>query len=331
MKTTNLKRIVSGITSSNIPTIGNYLGAMKRWSIEQADQDTFYFIANSHAITVRQDPSKLKTRSLDNYAWLLASGIDTENNTIFIQSMVSAHAELAWILNNYTMIGELNRMTQYKEKIAQHGDSGQIVGLYDYPVLMAADILLYSADEVPTGHDQKQHIELTRNIAERFNHIYGVTFKVPKPVISDVGARIMNLANPDKKMSKSDPSVGTVYLNEKVDEVIGKFKKAVTDSENNIHYDKKNKPAISNMLEIYQGFSGKTIKEIEKMYQNAGYGKFKEELGELVSGELAKLQIKFEQNRYDDNFMNIIEEGNSKARKIADKKLQEVKEKIGLL
>ncbi|MBI2798337.1 tryptophan--tRNA ligase [Candidatus Saccharibacteria bacterium] len=332
MKVRNInKRVVSGITSSNIPTIGNYLGAMVRWAQEQ-DEDKLYFIANSHAITVRQKADHLRNCSLDSYVWLIAGGLDPDKCIIFIQSMVPAHTELAWILNNYTTMGELNRMTQYKDKTARFGEAGQLAGLFDYPVLMAADILLYDADEVPTGEDQKQHIELTRNIAERFNNLHGEVFKLPKPGIDEVGARIMNIADPSKKMSKSDPGPGTVYLKDTSEEVITKFKKAVTDSGSEVKYDKAKKPAVSNLLEIYHGFSGKPIEEIENKYRGKGYGDFKKDLGELVAGKLEELQAKFNKIRSNESeLMRIIESGNVKASKIANKKLEQIKQTIGLL
>lgn len=326
-----MKRVLSGIKPSGDMTIGNYLGAMMRWPKDQDKQESVFFVANLHAITARQDPTELKRRTYDLVAWFLTVGLDPEKTIICVQSQIPAHAELAWILNNYTTIGELNRMTQFKDKAGKSGSEGQLVGLYDYPVLMAADILLYDADEVPVGDDQAQHVELTRDIASRFNNLYGETFKLPKAILGEYSRRIMSLDNPSVKMSKSGQTASYVALDEGRDEIIKKFRRAVTDSGSAIEAT-DDKPAITNLLEIYSSFSGKTIAQVENDYVGVGYGQFKQDLGELVADKLKLLQEKFALIRADDNKLSsIIEAGNTKASAIASKKLTLVKQKIGLL
>lgn len=313
-------------------TIGNYLGAMRHWPLQQGKARTIFFVPNEHAITVRQDPADLKKRTLDLVAWLIAVGLDPNKTIILVQSKVTAHAELCWILDNYVTMGELSRMTEYKDKSKKLGPEGQVVGLFTYPVLMAADILLYDSDEVPVGEDQKQHIELTRHIAERFNKLYGETFVLPKATIPTSAGRIMSLDDPARKMSKSDHPDSFIMLAESADSIAAKFKRAVTDSDNLIKYDKANKPAISNLLEIYAGFNEESIENIEKKYIGVGYGRFKQELGELVTQKLLALQSEFEKIRSDEpKLLEIIEQGSAKATQIANKKLAEVKEKVGLL
>ena len=327
-----MKTVFSGLKPSGDMTIGNYLGAMKHWPKDQGDARTIFFVPNAHAITVRQDPELLKKRTLDLVAWLITVGVDPSKSIILVQSMVSAHAQLCWILDNYVTMGELSRMTEYKDKAKKLGPEGQLVGLFTYPVLMAADILLYSTDEVPVGEDQKQHIELTRDIASRFNQLYGETFVLPKAVTPSNGARIMGLDDPTRKMSKSDHPDSFIMLGESAQSVIAKFKRAVTDSDSKITYDKANKPAISNLLEIYAGFGDMSIEEVEEKYSETGYGEFKQDLGELVAEQLTGLQAKYDTIRSDEvMLMQIIEQGNEKARIIADEKLREVKEKVGLL
>lgn len=327
-----MKTIFSGLKPSGDMTIGNYLGAMRHWPKHQGLARTIFFVPNLHAITVRQDPDSLKKRTLDLVAWLIAVGVDPGQSIILVQSGVPAHVELCWILNNYVTMGELSRMTEYKDKAKKLGAEGQVVGLFTYPVLMTADILLYDSDEVPVGEDQNQHVELVRNIATRFNNLYGETFVLPKAVNPKLGARIMGLDDPTCKMSKSDHPDRSIMLTESVDSILKKFKRAVTDTGNEIRYDKDNKPAISNLLEIYAGFADRSIGEIEDQYINKGYGEFKQDLGELVARELAHLQSKFKTIRDDEGkLMQIIEAGNIKASKIANQKLQEVKNKIGLL
>lgn len=327
-----MKTVFSGLKPSGDMTIGNYIGAMRHWPKDQGKARTIFFVPNSHAITVRQDPTDLKKRTLDLVAWLLTVGIDPKQSIILVQSMVPAHAELCWILDNYVTMGELSRMTEYKDKAKKLGPEGQVVGLFSYPVLMAADILLYDTDEVPVGDDQNQHIELTRDIANRFNKLYGDTFVLPKAVNPKSGARIMGLDDPTKKMSKSDHPDSFIMLAEPADSILKKFKRAVTDSDSEVKYDKANKPAVSNLLEIYAGFSDKSITDIENQYVGKGYGDFKQDLGELVAEKLGELQAKFEVIRGDESkLMQTIEAGNAQAAEIANKKLAEVKEKVGLL
>ncbi len=326
-----MKRVLSGIKPSGDMTIGNYLGAMARWGELQEGAEAIFFVANLHAITVRQDPEELRRRTLDLVAWFLTVGIDPDKTIICVQSMLPVHSELAWILNNYATIGELNRMTQFKDKAGKSGAEGQLVGLYDYPVLMAADILLYDADNVPVGDDQVQHIELTRDIASRFNNLYGETFKLPKPTLGETSRRIMSLDDPSVKMSKSGTAASYVALDDDRETVIAKFKRAVTDSGSTIEAT-DNKPAVTNLLEIYAGFSGKSIAQLEQEYVGAGYGQFKQDLGELVAGKLADLQGVFARYRSDEGeLMAIIAAGNRKASEIAAVKLEDVKRKIGLL
>ena len=328
-----MKTVFSGLKPTGEMTIGNYLGAIKHWPLNQSkDNRTIFFVPNSHALTVRQSPEDIKTRTLDLVAWLLTAGIEPSKSIILVQSMVPAHAELFWILDNYVTMGELSRMTQFKDKSHKLGPEGQLVGLFNYPVLMAADILLYESDEVPVGEDQVQHVELTRDIANRFNKLYGETFVLPKATIPNYGGRVMSLDNPSVKMSKSDHPDSYVALGEPANSVLNKFKRAVTDSDTQVRYNKIEKPAISNLMEIYAGFSGMSLEEIENKYKGIGYGEFKNDLGELTAEKLSLLQKDFEKYRSNEgSLMSIIEEGSQKASAIANKKLAEVKNKIGLL
>jgi tryptophanyl-tRNA synthetase len=328
-----MKTVFSGLKPTGEMTIGNYLGAIKHWPLNQSkDNRTIFFVPNSHALTVRQSPKDIKTRTLDLVAWLLTAGIEPSKSIILVQSMVPAHAELFWILDNYVTMGELSRMTQFKDKSHKLGPEGQLVGLFNYPVLMAADILLYDSNEVPVGEDQVQHVELTRDIANRFNKLYGETFVLPKATIPNYGGRVMSLDNPSVKMSKSDHPDSYVALGEPANSVLNKFKRAVTDSDTQVRYNKIEKPAISNLMEIYAGFSGMSLEEIESKYKGIGYGEFKNDLGELTAEKLSLLQKDFEKYRSNEgSLMSIIEEGSQKASAIASKKLSEVKNKIGLL
>lgn len=328
-----MKRVVSGIKPSGELTIGNYLGAMKRWAENQHSDgyENFFFIANLHAITVRQDPELLRKRTLDVVAWLLTVDVDPNRSVIFVQSMVSAHSEICWILNNYVTMGELSKMTQFKDKSLKAGKEGQLVGLYDYPVLMAGDVLLYDADEVPVGKDQAQHVELARIIAQRFNNQHGETFKLPNAVMSKTTSKIMSLNDPSKKMSKSESADSYISLDEKADTIIKKFKRAVTDSDNKVKFDKE-KPALSNLLTIFSEFSGKSVNDLENEYDGKGYGQFKSDLGEIVAEKLTQLQKTFDEIRNNEKRLdNVITEGNSNASVIANEKLQLVKDKLGLL
>src|SRR5690606_38285009 len=254
----SLKRVVSGIKPTGDATIGNYLGAMKRWPLNQQSQESFFFVANLHAITVKQDPKVLHSRTLDTVAWLLTVGVNPDISVIFVQSMTPAHSVRSWILSNFTTMGEVGKMTQYKDKSQKMGSDGQFVGLYDYPVLMAGDIILYDADEVPVGDDQKQHVELTRNIVNRFNNAFPDTFKMLKPTFAQGFSRIMSLSDPTQKMGKTEAADGNIFLNESKDSIIKKFKRAVTDSDNKIAFNPEEKPALSNLLSIYSGFSDKS-------------------------------------------------------------------------
>ena len=329
---TSKKTIFSGIQPSGVITLGNYMGAIKNWVDMQNDFNCIFFLANMHAITVRQDPEKLKENTLKAYALLLACGIDPEKSLFFIQSLVGdTHAQLGWILNCYTQFGELSRMTQFKDKSQQHPENINS-GLFTYPCLMAADILLYQPDFIPTGKDQKQHVELTRNIAERFNGIYGQTFKIPEPYIKAEGASIKSLADPSKKMSKSDKNQNAcITILDSKDDIIKKFKKAVTDSEAKVYFSEE-KPGINNLMTIYSCFTGKSYDEIEKEFDNKGYGDFKLAVGETVADNLAPIQISFEKLFSDKAYLqSLYEKASLKAREISQITLNEVKNKIGFL
>ena len=281
-KTTAKKVMLSGIQPSGDLHLGNYLGAIKTWAARAEQYDCYYFMADMHTITVRQTPADLRRRTLEQLAIYIACGLDPEKNTLFVQSHVPAHAQLGWVLDCYTMFGELSRMTQFKDKSAKHADNIN-AGLFTYPALMAADILLYQPDYVPVGEDQKQHCELTRDIAKRFNGVYGDVFKIPEPFIPKEGARVMSLNAPDSKMSKSIPE-GCVFLMEKPEDIMRKFKRAVTDSdtENCVRFDLKEKPGVSNLINIYAACTGKTPAEIEAEFAGQGYGAFKPKVGEAV-------------------------------------------------
>ena len=327
------KVIFSGIQpTSGAFTLGNYLGAVKNWGPLQDEYNCAYCIVNQHAITVRQDPKELKAHTLSAYALMLACGIDPKKSITFIQSHVSTHAELAWVLNCYTQFGELSRMTQFKDKSAKHADNIN-AGLFTYPCLMAADILLYQADYVPVGADQKQHLELTRNIAERFNGLYSPTFTVPEPIIPKHGARIMSLQDPTKKMSKSDENVNAfVAVLDDPDTILRKFKRAVTDSDACVRFDPENKPGVSNLMAIYSTITGKTMEEIEQEFEGKGYGDFKPAVAEAVIEELRPIQERFRQFIGDKAYLEQCYKDNApKAQRIARKTLQKVMKKVGYL
>jgi tryptophanyl-tRNA synthetase len=327
-----MKRILSGVQATGKLHIGNYLGAIKPWAEMQHDGEALYFIPDLHTLNTRPKPEELREATLSTVAWLLAAGIDPQRSTIFVQSKVSAHSELAIILENFVTMGELARMTQYKDKSAKRGAEGQVAGLFTYPTLMAADILLYDANEVPVGEDQKQHVEIARDIADRFNNLYGPTFTVPQPHIGQIGARVMNLQHPESKMSKSDvDQSGNIMLLDGADDIRSAIKRAMTDSGSKVEVA-ADKPALSNLLQIYAGFSGKSIKEVVASYSEAGYGKFKDELAELVVGALVPLQQRFHVIRQDETqLLKVIEEGSVQAAKLANAKLSEVKAKLGLI
>ena len=326
------KVMLSGIQPSGELHLGNYLGAVKNWAALAEEFDCYYFMADLHSITVRQNPAELRRRSVAQLAQYIACGLDPEKNTLFIQSHVHEHAELGWILNCYTMFGELSRMTQFKDKCAKNADNIN-GGLFTYPALMAADILLYQADYVPVGEDQKQHCELTRDIAMRFNNIYGETFKVPEPYIPKVGARIMSLGNPTSKMSKSDPQ-GCVFLMDKPEEIARKFKRAVTDSdtENCVRYAPEEKPGVANLMSIYSSVTGKSFPEIEKEFEGKGYGVFKPAVGEAVIETLRPVREEAERMLADKAYLQqVYTEGAQKASYIARKTLRKVYKRIGFV
>jgi len=325
------RRIFSGIQPSGGLTIGNYLGAIKNWIKLQEEYDCLYCIVDLHALTVRQDPIELHQRTMSLAALYIASGLDPDKNILFIQSSVSAHAELAWILNCYTYVGELSRMTQYKEKAQKHTDNINS-GLFTYPILMAADILLYETDLVPVGEDQKQHLELSRDIAMRFNNIYGSVFTVPDAYIPKAASKVMDLQNPLKKMSKSDDDVNSyVLLLDSPDLIMKKFKRAVTDSESCIVYDKEKKPGIANLMEIYSAITGKTFEVIEFEFEKKGYGAFKTTVGESVVEILKPLQAKYKEIMNDKSFLEkIMLDGSQKAKSMSIITLKNVYKRLGL-
>lgn len=326
------KRIYSAIQPSGQLTLGNYLGALRNFPKLQNDYDCVYCIANMHSLTVRQDPAELKERIYSLLSLYLACGLDPEKNVLYLQSHVHEHAELAWILNCYTYNGELSRMTQFKDKSSKHADNIN-AGLFTYPVLMAADILLYQSDFVPIGQDQKQHLELSRDIADRFNKLYGQTFVVPAPLISKQGARIMSLQEPSKKMSKSDTNTSNfVLLTEAPEAIMKKFKKAVTDSEAEVRYDEENKPGVSNLINIYGAVTDKSVSDVEKEFEGARYGDFKMAVGQAVIDALTPIREKYEQLMNDKSYLNsVLKSGREKASEIASATLYDVYEKVGFV
>ena len=321
--------IFSGIQPSGMLTIGNYIGALSRFSQLQDQYDCIYCVVDEHAITVRQNPADLRRRCLELIALYIASGLDPEKTILYCQSHVSAHAELAWILNCYTYMGELSRMTQFKDKSAKHADNIN-AGLFTYPVLMAADILLYQTNLVPIGADQKQHLELTRNIAQRFNGVYGDVFTVPEPLISKTGARVMSLQEPDKKMSKSDLGDGSIFLLDDPDTVRRKIKRAVTDSESDIRFDPENKPGVSNLLSIISALSGESMDSICAELDGQGYGALKSRASDAVIPALEPLQVEFKRLIADKEYLFSVLNGSAeKAAYLAAKTLRKVQKKIG--
>lgn len=326
------KVIFSGSQPSGFLTLGNYVGALKNWVALQDEYDCIYCIVDLHSLTVRQDPQELRARSRSFLAQYIACGLDPEKSIIFIQSHVSAHAELTWILNCFTYMGELSRMTQFKEKAKIHSDNVN-AGLFTYPVLMAADILLYQTDLVPVGEDQKQHLEISRDIAVRFNNIYGDVFTIPDGYIPKVGARIMSLQDPTSKMSKSDENPNAyIGLLDKPGVVMRKFRRAVTDSDMQIRYDEENKAGISNLMSIYSSMTGKSFDEIEKDFDGKGYGDFKTAVGESVVDTLKPIQDRYEELMEDKTYLDtVMREGAEKAEYIANKTLRKVYRKVGLI
>jgi tryptophanyl-tRNA synthetase len=326
------KTILSGIQPSGDLTLGSYLGAIKNWVELSEEYNCFYCIVDMHAITVRQNPQELKSRTIAQLAQYIASGLDPQKNTIFIQSHVSAHAELSWVLSCYTMFGELSRMTQFKDKSAKHHDNIN-AGLFTYPALMAADILLYQAHLVPVGVDQKQHVELTRDIAGRFNGIYGDVFTMPEPYIPKIGAKIMSLTSPENKMSKSDSDPGgCIYLMQKPEDIMRCFKRAVTDSDTFVRYDPANKPGVSNLIQIYSVVTGKTTAEIESEFIGRGYGDFKLRVGEAVVETLRPIREEAERLIADKGYLaEIYKDGAQRASFVANKTLNKVYKKLGFV
>lgn len=324
------KRIFSGIQPSGDLTLGSYMGAIKNWVALQDEYDCLYCIVDMHAITVRQVPADLRRRSLEQLAQYIACGLDPKKNIMFIQSHVPQHAELSWVLGCYTQFGELSRMTQFKDKSQKHADN-ITAGLFTYPVLMAADILLYQTDLVPVGQDQKQHVELCRDIANRFNGVYSETFTLPEPFIPKMGARIMSLGNPESKMSKSDPD-GCVYMMDKPEDIMRKFKRAVTDCETAVRYDKENKPGVSNLLTIYCAATGKTMEEAEAEFAGQGYGVFKPAVGEAVVETLRPIREETNRLLKDKAYLeSVYRNGAEKASYVAEKTLRKVYKKVGFL
>ena len=321
----------SGVQPSGNLTIGNYLGAIKNFSIYSEQYKTFYCVVDQHAITVRQVPAELRRRTYETLALYMACGLDPEKNTLYVQSMVPEHTELAWILNCFTMFGELSRMTQFKDKSTKHADNVN-AGLFTYPVLMASDILLYQTDVVPVGIDQKQHVELCRDVAERFNQLYPDTFTVPEPVIAKSGMKIMSLADPTKKMSKSDENTNAVvYILDDRDTIIRKFKRAVTDSGAEIRYA-ADKPGVSNLISIYSCFTGKTVEEIEREFEGKGYGDFKLAVGEVTADALAPVQEKYRMLLADKAALEVqMKKGAEEASRYARRTLSKVKKKLGFV
>ena len=326
------KSILSGIQPSGELTLGSYLGAIKNWGARAEEYDCYYFMADLHTITVRQNPADLRRRTLTQLAAYIACGLDPEKNVLFIQSHVPAHAQLAWVLDCYTMFGELSRMTQFKDKSAKNADNIN-AGLFTYPALMAADILLYQADLVPVGEDQKQHVEICRDIATRFNNLYGETFKLPEPYIPKTGARVMSLTSPDHKMSKSDHDQnGCVYLLEKPEDIMRKFKKAVTDSDACVRYAPKEKPGVSNLMQIYSACTGKSFEDIEAEFAGRGYGDFKMAVGEAVVETVRPIQEETTRLLADKAYLeSVYRSGAERASYIANKTLRKVYKKVGFI
>ena len=326
------KRMLSGIQPSGDLHLGNYLGAIRNWGARSDLYECFYFMADLHTITVRQTPADLRRRTLEQLAQYIACGLDPQKNTLFVQSHVHQHAELGWVLNCYTMFGELSRMTQFKDKSSKHAENVN-GGLFTYPALMAADILLYQPDLVPVGHDQKQHCELTRDVAQRFNGVYGDVFKIPEPYIPETGARIMSLNAPESKMSKSIPE-GCVFLMERPEDIQRKFKRAITDSdtENCVRFDPENKPGVANLMSIYSAVTGKTFEEIETEFAGCGYGKFKPVVGDAVIEHLRPIREETTRLLKDKAYLeSVYRDGAQRASYVAEKTLRKVYKKVGFL
>ena len=324
------KRVFSGIQPTGAFTLGNYIGAVRNWPLLQDEYDCIYCVVDQHALTVRQVPAELRKRSYEAAAMLLASGIDPQKSLVFIQSHVPQHSQLAWVLSCNAQYGELGRMTQFKDKSSKHADNIN-TGLFTYPVLMAADIMLYNAHYVPVGGDQKQHVELARDIAQRFNGAYSETFVLPEPMIPKVGARVMSLQEPAKKMSKSDANEKSfVLMTDSADVIMKKFKSAVTDSDGVVRYNVENKPGISNLMGIYSVMTGKGFEEIEKEFDGQGYGTFKTAVAESVIETLKPVQDEYNRILSDKAYLeSTLKDGAEKARYQANKQLNKVYRKVG--
>lgn len=325
-----MQRLLSGIKPSGDLNIGGYGGALRQYVKLQHEYESYFFVPDLHAVTVYQDPKELHQRTRDIAALYIASGIDPDKATIFLQSQVPAHVELGWLLETQAHFGELKRMTQFKEK--SEGQETVSSALFTYPVLMAADVLLYQATHVPVGDDQKQHLELTRDVAERFNNRYGRTFTVPEPIIQDIGSRIMGLDDPSKKMSKSNPNKNScVHMMDTPEDIRKKFSKAVTDSDGEVRHDWEQKPAVSNLIEIYSVFSEEAISVIEKRYEGQGYGTFKKELAEVVIEKLQPIQERFHQIVNSSELDRILMDGAKRASETARPTLLAAKKAMGLV
>lgn len=324
------ERILTGIKPTGQLTLGNYIGVLKHLPEEVKRGECFYFIADLHALTLPIDPNELRQNTIDLACFYLASGIDPKQVTLFLQSDVSAHAEMNAIMQNYLYMGELSRMTQFKDKSSKMNESAIGLGLFAYPVLMASDIILYNASVVPVGEDQKQHVELTRDLVNRFNHRYGDIFVMPKPEMRKVGARIMSLSDPSKKMSKSDPK-GDIFLKDDLAVIRKKIMSAVTDSGSEVKYDIENKPGISNLLTIYASLKDISIEEAEKEFAGARYGDFKKAVADVVCAEMEVFQAKYRQILESKAYETVLKEGAERANKVANQTLEKVKKAVGLL
>ena len=326
------KNMLSLIQPTNTPHLGNYLGAMQNWVKLQNDYNCYFGIADLHSITVRQDPVKLRNQIKESYALLIAAGLDPEKSTLFVQGHNPNHAELSWILSCYTQFGELSRMTQFKDKSAKHPDNIN-AGLFTYPVLMAADILIYNADLVPVGQDQTQHLEIARDIAGRFNGIYGDTFTLPEGYVPAAGAKIMSLAEPTKKMSKSDTNINSfILMTDDKDAIVRKFKRAVTDSDGVVRFDRETKPGVSNLMCIYSTFTGKSNDEIAAEFEGKGYGDFKLAVAEVTADALAPVQTEYARILADKAYVDeVLKSGAERASRLANRTVSKVYRKVGLL
>ena len=333
-ETAKKKVMLSGIKPTGDLTLGSYLGAIKNWAERAEQYDCYYFMADLHALTTRNNPADLRRRTLEQLAQYVACGLDPQKNTLFLQSHVPAHAELGWVLNCYTMFGELSRMTQFKDKSAKNADNIN-GGLFTYPALMAADILLSQPDYVPVDDDQKQHVELTRDVAQRFNNLYGETFRIPEPYIPKIGARVMDLLDPMSKMSKSDEvGNGRVCLMDSPDDIMRKFKRAVTDSETGrcVYYDPEKKPGVANLMQIYSACTGKSFEQIEAEFEGKGYGVFKPAVGEAVVETLRPIREEAERIIKDKAYLEkIYRDGAERASYVAARTLRKVYKKVGLV